>query len=118
MAFGGFDAAFGGVGGPFDFEVAGEVPDLVGVDLQPGGELETGVVAVTVPVPVLVVDDPGGHGLVEPFPQPGEQVGVQGGLAAGLGGLDRVVGLGEGLGDLAGPGLLQGAALFKLGQFF
>jgi hypothetical protein len=43
VSFGGFDSAFGGVGGPLDAEVGGEQPDLVGVLGQPGREGVGGV---------------------------------------------------------------------------
>src|SRR3954452_17553533 len=63
VSFGGFDAAFGGVGGPVDVEVFGEVPDLFGVAGEPGGQGVAGVVAV-VPVAVPVVDGSAGDGFV------------------------------------------------------
>src|SRR6266487_2797923 len=109
MSIGGFDAAFGGVGGPVDSEVAGEVPDLLGVGLHPGGQDVRGVVAVAVPVAVAVVDDPGVDRLVVALTQCGQPVRVQGGLAASLGGFDLGVGPGQGGGGLAGPGRLEGA---------
>src|SRR5690349_9333176 len=62
MSLGGFDAAFGGVGGPVHGEVTGEVPDLLGVGLQPVPRTNGGAVAI--PVAVAVVDDPGVHRLV------------------------------------------------------
>src|SRR5439155_7431792 len=100
MSLGGFDPAFGGVGGAVHAEVAGEVPDLLGVGLQPGRQDERGMVAVAVPVAVAVVDDLGVHRAVVAFAQRSQPVRVQGGLAAGLGGLNLGVGLGQGAGDL------------------
>src|SRR6266487_5734057 len=79
MSLGGFDAAFGGVGGPVHGEVGGEVPDLFGVGAKPGGQGERGVVAAAVPVAVPVVDDPGLDGLVVAFAQPRQPVRVHGG---------------------------------------
>ena len=87
MSFGGFDAAFGGVRGPVDVEVAGEVPDLLGIRGEPGGQGVGGVVA-GVPVAVPVVDDSGLDGGVVAVAQLGEQAGVQRDLVVGLGGLD------------------------------
>src|SRR5258706_9670347 len=104
MSFGGFDAAFGGVGGPVHVEVGGEVPDLLGVVAQPHGQGVAGVVAVAVPVPVTVVDDPGVDGVVVAVTKLGQPVRVQGGLVTGPGGLDLGVGVGQRRGDLPGPG--------------
>src|SRR6266498_4546468 len=109
MSFGGFDAAFGGGGGPVHIDVGGEVPDLRGVGVEPGGQGERGVVAVGVPVAVQVVDDPVLHGGVVSAAQVGQPVRVQRLVTAGLGGLHLGVCVSQGGGDLAGPPGLQGA---------
>jgi hypothetical protein len=58
------------------------------------------LVAVAVPVAVAVVDDPGVHRAVVAFARFGQPVRVQGGFAAGLGGLDLGVGVGQRGGDV------------------
>lgn len=63
MPFGGLDGLFGAVVRPLDAGLAGEQPDLIGVVPQPAAERVAGVVAV-VPVPVPVVGDAEGGGLV------------------------------------------------------
>src|SRR5271165_3848442 len=57
------------------------------------------------PVPQPVVDDPGRHRGVVAFPQAGEDLRVQGGVAAGAGVLDGLVRLAQDGDDVAGPGL-------------
>ena len=63
MPFGGLDGLLGAVVRPLDAGLAGEQPDLIGVVAQPAAGRVSGVVAV-VPVPVPVVGDAEGGGLV------------------------------------------------------
>jgi hypothetical protein len=62
------------------------------------------VVAV-VPVPVPVVRDPEGDGLVVAPVQLRQKLRIEGGIAPGQRLLDRLVRLAEDLDDVAGPGL-------------
>ena len=105
MAFGSFDGTLGGVAGPFNVEDVGEQPYLVRVVAQPAAERVAGVVPVAVPVPQSVMDDAEGGSVVLAFPQALEQGRVKGGLPAGPGVLDGLVGLAQDGDHVGGPGL-------------
>jgi len=75
--------------GGWDVESGGEQPHLVGLALEPFGQLQAGMVALG-PGPGQVGGDPDRHPLVEAAPQPGEQAGVGGGLVGDAGGVDLV----------------------------
>jgi len=75
--------------GGWDVESGGEQPHLLGFALEPFGQLQAGMVAL-VPGPGQVRGDPDGHAVVVAAPQPGDQVGVGGGLVVGAGGVDLV----------------------------
>jgi len=89
-----------------DVESGGEQPHLVGLALEPFGQLQAGMVALG-SGPGQVGGDPDRHPLVEAAPQPGEQAGVGGGLVVDAGGVDLVDRPAQGVGDLAGPGLVS-----------
>ena len=108
VPFGGFCAAFGDVIRPFHGGVAGEQPQLAGVGVQPAAERVAGVVAL-VPVPVPVVGDPEGDGLVVTLAQAGNDVRV-GGLAAGPGVFAGQMRLAEDDDHVGGPRLQAAGA--------
>src|SRR5215472_3213999 len=91
---GGLGPALGDVVRPVHAELAGEQEDLFLVVAQPGAGRVAGMVPL-VPVPQPVVDDPEGGGLVVALAELVQDVRVQGGAAAGAGGLDGRVGLAE-----------------------
>ena len=92
MPFGGLDGLLGAVVRPLDAGLAGEQPDLIGVVAQPAAERVAGVVAV-VPVPVPVVGDAEGGGLVIALAQLRQKLRVQRRIAPGQGFLARPGGL-------------------------
>jgi hypothetical protein len=104
VPLGGFDGLLGAVVRPVHGELSGEQPDLLFVVAQPAAEGVAGVVAV-VPVPVPVVRDPEGDGLVVAPVQLRQKLRIEGGIAPGQRLLDRLVRLAEDLDDVAGPGL-------------
>ena len=112
MPLGGFRSALTDIIRPAHGEFAGEQEDLFLVVAQPGAERVSGVVAV-VPVPQPVVDDPGRHGGVVAFPQVIEYLRVEGGVAAGAGGLDGLMSVAQDRDDVAGPVLDAAGAEFR-----
>ena len=103
MPLGGLSTLLGDLVRPLHGGFAGAQPDLPGVVAQPAAQDVAGVVAV-VPVPVPVVDDPEGDGLVVALAELGQQLRVRG-TVPGPGLFDQAVGLPEDLDDVSAPGL-------------
>ena len=80
----------------------GEQPDLVCVLLQPAAEGVAGVVAI-VPVPVPVMRDAEGGGLVVTLAQLRRKLRVQRRIAPGQGLLHRLMRFAQDIDDVGGP---------------
>jgi hypothetical protein len=104
VLFGGLDSLLGAVVRPLNAGFASEQPDLVGVVAQPAAEGVAGVVAV-VPVPVPVVRDAEGDGLVVTLAQLRRKLRIQGRIASGQGLADGLMGFAEHVDDVSGPEL-------------
>jgi hypothetical protein len=101
-----------------DVESGGEQPHLLGLALEPSGQLQAGMAAL-VPRPGQVRGDPDDHTVVVAPPQPGEQLGVRVGGMGVAGGADLVDRRAQGIGDLAGPGLgvgVDGVGVIQVAQ--
>ena len=103
VPLGGLGALLGDVAGPVHAGFAGEQPYLGRVVAQPAARDVAGVVAV-VPVPVPVMRDPEGGGLVVALAELCQQLRVRG-TGPGLGPFCQAMGFAEDLDDVCGPGL-------------